>query len=143
MRLGTHQDYSGITLLWQDSVGGLEILTPDGEWIAVDIPVGCIGVIASEVMQQWSGDTLHATPHRVRVNHAQQLQKSRYSIAFFCETNHDCIVYPGALLHDRVGDAEHSAKQGNASIQPGTQPPIVIHSFLSEKYAQIMTPARV
>ena len=121
IRLGAHQDYSGITLLWQDSTGGLEILTPNYEWISVDIPPGCIGVMASEVMQRWSGDTLHAAPHRVRITDAQQLQKTRYSIAFFCETNHDCLVYPGSLLEEaNTADA-----------------PIVIKEFLSQKYDQI------
>ncbi|MBW4487371.1 MAG: hypothetical protein KME12_06235 [Trichocoleus desertorum ATA4-8-CV12] len=121
IRLGAHQDYSGITLLWQDSTGGLEVLTPNYEWVAVDIPPDCIGVLASEVMQRWSGDTLHAAPHRVRVTEAQQLQKTRYSIAFFCETNHDCVVYPGSLLNEpNLADA-----------------PIVIQEFLSQKYDQI------
>nr|WP_290224877.1 2OG-Fe(II) oxygenase family protein [Trichocoleus desertorum] len=121
IRLGAHQDYSGITLLWQDSTGGLEVLTPNYKWVAVDIPPGCIGVLASEVMQRWSGDTLHAAPHRVRVTDAQQLQKTRYSIAFFCETNHDCVVYPGSLL-----------QEANAADNP-----IVIKEFLDQKYNQI------
>lgn len=124
IRLAAHQDYSGITLLWQDSTGGLEILTPDREWIPIDIPPGCIGVIASEVMQRWSGDTLHAAPHRVRVTNAQQLQKTRYSIAFFCETNHDCVVQPGSLV-----------KSSNTTAEE----PIVIQTFLSNKYDQIFS----
>ncbi|MBE9177795.1 isopenicillin N synthase family oxygenase [Oculatella sp. LEGE 06141] len=124
IRLGAHQDYSGITLLWQDATGGLEILTPNREWISIDIPPGCIGIIASEVMQRWSGDTLHAAPHRVRVTNPQQLQKTRYSIAFFCETNHDCVVHPGSLLREANIRAEE---------------PIAIKSFLSKKYDQILS----
>jgi isopenicillin N synthase-like dioxygenase len=77
--------------------------------------------MASEVMQRWSGDTLHAAPHRVRITDAQQLQKTRYSIAFFCETNHDCLVYPGSLL-----------KEANTADDP-----IVIKEFLNQKYDQI------
>lgn len=122
IRLGAHQDYSGITLLWQDSTGGLEVLTPNYEWVAVDIPPGCIGVIASEVMQRWSGDTLHAAPHRVRVTDRQQLQKTRYAIAFFCETNHDCTVHPGSLLDATNADNE----------------PVVIKDFLNQRYDQIL-----
>ncbi|MBD2096436.1 isopenicillin N synthase family oxygenase [Trichocoleus sp. FACHB-591] len=125
VRLGAHQDYSGITLLWQDSTGGLEVLTPNYEWVAVDIPPGCIGVLASEVMQRWSGDTLHAAPHRVRITDAQQLQNTRYSIAFFCETNHDCVVYPGSLI----------------SEPSPADTPIVIQEFLDRKYDQIQNQA--
>lgn len=124
VRLAAHQDYSGVTLLWQDSTGGLEILTRDREWIPINIPPGCIGVIASEVMQRWSGDTLHAAPHRVCVTNAQQLQKTRYSIAFFCETNHDCVVQPGALVKNSDARAEK---------------PIVIKTFLRNKYDQIFS----
>ncbi|MBD0268793.1 MAG: isopenicillin N synthase family oxygenase [Cyanobacteria bacterium Co-bin8] len=121
IRLGAHQDYSGITLLWQDSTGGLEILTPEREWVAVDVPPGCIGVIAGEVMQRWSGNTLHSAPHRVRVAHRQQLAKTRYSVAFFCETNHDCVVYPGSLLGQAPSEAQ----------------PIAVGAFLNQKYDQI------
>lgn len=124
IRLAAHRDYSGITLLWQDSTGGLEILTPNREWIPIDIPPGCIGVIASEVMQRWSGGTLHAAPHRVRVTDAQQLQKTRYSIAFFCETNHDCVVQPGSLVK---------------SFDSRAEKPIAIKTFLRNKYDQIFS----
>lgn len=122
IRLGTHQDYSGITLLWQDATGGLEILTPANEWVAVDIPPGCIGVIVGEVTQRWSGNTLHSAPHRVRVANAQQLQNARYSIAFFCETNSDCVVYPGSLINE---------------TDPAAQS-ISVEQFLTQKYDQIM-----
>lgn len=128
IRLGAHQDYSGITLLWQDATGGLEILTPDHEWVAVDIPPGCIGVIVGEVMQRWSGGTLHGAPHRVRIANAQQLQKARYSIAFFCETNDDCVVYPGSLINNSEAYVlDHSRSK-----------PILIEKFLTQKYDQIM-----
>ncbi|HEY9621307.1 MAG TPA: 2OG-Fe(II) oxygenase family protein [Crinalium sp.] len=127
IRLGAHQDYSGLTLLWQDTTGGLEIFTPDHEWVPVDIPRGCIGVIVGEVMQRWSGGTLHGAPHRVRVANAQQLQKARYSIAFFCETNDDCVVYPGSLIHE----------SGVSELDCFNEP-IVIEQFLTQKYDQIM-----
>jgi isopenicillin N synthase-like dioxygenase len=123
IRLGAHQDYSGITLLWQDTTGGLEILTPEHEWVVIEIPTGYIGVIASEVMQRWSGGTLHAAPHRVRIIEPHQINQSRYSIAFFCETNHGCVVYPGALL----GEAQAEDREA-----------IAIKTFLSEKYDQIL-----
>ena len=123
IRLGAHRDYSGITLLWQDTTGGLEILTPEHEWVAIEIPTGYIGVIASEVMQRWSGGTLHAAPHRVRIVEPHQISQSRYSIAFFCETNHDCVVYPGALLGE---------------VQAEDREAIAIKTFLSQKYDQIL-----
>ncbi|MBD2311242.1 isopenicillin N synthase family oxygenase [Desertifilum sp. FACHB-1129] len=122
-RLGAHQDYSGITLLWQDSTGGLEIFTPQQEWIGIDIPSGCIGIIASELMQRWSGETLHGAPHRVRITNVQQAHMARYSIAFFCETNDDCMVYPRALIAGTNTSAEN---------------PIAIKTFLNNKYDQIL-----
>ena len=127
IRLGAHQDYSGITLLWQDTTGGLEILTPNQEWVAVDIPPGHIGVIVGEVMQRWSDGTLHGAPHRVRIANAQQLQQARYSIAFFCETNNDCVVYPGSLVHEPT---VHISRSKNK--------PILIEQYLTQKYDQIM-----
>lgn len=148
IRLGAHQDYSGITLLWQDVTGGLEILTPGNEWVAVDIPAGCIGVIVGEVMQCWSGGTLHGAPHRVRIASAQQLQKSRYSIAFFCETNDECMVYPGSLVSEptvylsnrSTSNSTNKSKNNltNNQVNNLTNEPIVIRKYLAQKYDQIM-----
>lgn len=33
--LGSHTDLQCFTLLWQDMVGGLQVLTKDGQWIKV------------------------------------------------------------------------------------------------------------
>jgi isopenicillin N synthase-like dioxygenase len=35
--LGSHTDLQLFTLLWQDHVGGLQVLNKDGQWIKVRI----------------------------------------------------------------------------------------------------------
>jgi isopenicillin N synthase-like dioxygenase len=92
LRAGEHTDYGSITLLFQDAVGGLEICTRQGEWIAVpDLP-GSILVNMGDAMQRWTNDRLRSTPHRV-VNPVGELAKrSRYSAALFCDPNPDVEI---------------------------------------------------
>lgn len=95
-RAGTHSDYGTLTLLFQDSVGGLEIQNPHtGAFLpATPIP-GTIVVNVGDLLARWSNDLLRSTLHRVVAppgNNSQALDVEaitpiRQSIAFFCNPN--------------------------------------------------------
>jgi isopenicillin N synthase-like dioxygenase len=42
--IGAHSDFELFTLLLQSDVGGLEVLSPDGKWVAADPLPGTIVV---------------------------------------------------------------------------------------------------
>jgi isopenicillin N synthase-like dioxygenase len=54
--LGDHTDPGVITLLLQDSIGGLQTRTREGEWIDVEPQPGTIVVNLGDVMQVWTND---------------------------------------------------------------------------------------
>jgi len=92
VRAGEHSDYGSITLLFQDEVGGLEVQTKTGEWIsALAIPDTVI-VNTGDLMQRWTNDVFCSTKHRVMIPNDHRLQRSRYSIAFFCHPNDDTEI---------------------------------------------------
>jgi isopenicillin N synthase-like dioxygenase len=92
IRAGAHADYGSITLLFQDQVGGLEILTADGQWHAAPSIPDTILVNTGELMARWSNDVFRSTVHRVGLPTGATVGRSRYSIAFFCNPNPDVEI---------------------------------------------------
>jgi isopenicillin N synthase-like dioxygenase len=85
---GEHTDYGNITLLATDDVGGLEIRTRSGKWLAAPpMPEAFICNIGDS-LTRWSNDTYVSTPHRVVNRYA----RDRYSIAFFLDPNPDALL---------------------------------------------------
>lgn len=85
-----HRDYGAITLLAQDGVPGLEVLTPDDEWMIVDPDPEVLIVNTGEVMYRWSNGRLMRTPHRV-INASG---RERYSIPFFFDPDVRSVIEP-------------------------------------------------
>ena len=91
-----HTDYGGLTLLAQDSVGGLEVRTLSGEWVeAIPMP-GTIVVNVGDLLGRWTNDRFHSNAHRV-VNTSG---KERQSIAVFFDPHPDTVIDPRDLLDD-------------------------------------------
>jgi len=93
-RAGAHSDYGTLTLLFQDSVGGLEVMNPNtGVFIpATPIP-GTIIINVGDLLARWSNDVLRSTLHRVvappakLISSTETITPLRQSIAFFCNPN--------------------------------------------------------
>ncbi|SJX64836.1 related to gibberellin 20-oxidase [Sporisorium reilianum f. sp. reilianum] len=96
-RAGEHSDYGSITLLFQDSVGGLEAKNPHtGVYHAADPIPGTIVVNVGDLLARWSNDQLRSTLHRVKAPQAvdanAEYTPTRYSIAFFCNPNENQLI---------------------------------------------------
>jgi isopenicillin N synthase-like dioxygenase len=86
---GAHTDWGGITLLAQDSSGGLEVRNLAGEWIdAPPIPDAYI-VNLGDLMARWTNDVYSSNMHRVKNNRSGGV---RYSIPFFMSPSPDAKV---------------------------------------------------
>lgn len=90
--LGAHTDLQCFTLLWQDSVGGLQVLTKEGQWIKVPPVEGTFVVNIGDFLMRLSNDCFQSTVHRV-FNYAAV---DRYSMPFFFGFNFNevCAVLP-------------------------------------------------
>ncbi|NMF64102.1 isopenicillin N synthase family dioxygenase [Brasilonema octagenarum] len=87
VRAGEHSDYGSITLLFQDEVGGLEVRTASGKWIAAAPTPDTIVVNTGDLMERWTNHVFCSTKHRVMIQNDDTLNQSRYSVAFFCHPN--------------------------------------------------------
>lgn len=65
VRAGAHSDYGSITLLFQDSAGGLQVQSPSGEYVDATPIEGTCVVNAGDLLARWSNDTIKSTVHRV------------------------------------------------------------------------------
>ncbi|MBD2208161.1 isopenicillin N synthase family oxygenase [Calothrix sp. FACHB-1219] len=92
VRAGEHSDYGSITLLFQDNIGGLEVQTITGEWIAAPSIPGTVIVNTGDLMQRWTNHVFCSTKHRVINPSDRTMKQSRYSVAFFCHPNDDTEI---------------------------------------------------
>ena len=85
--VGKHSDYGYLTVLKQDSAGGLEVeLEGDKWWIDVPPTPGAFVVNLGDALEHATGGLLRATPHRVRQRPAAGTPgaaRSRLSWPFF------------------------------------------------------------
>ena len=63
--VGPHTDFGVLTVLCQDSVGGLQIEDVNGEWIEAPPVEGSLVVNVADLLSRWTDGAYKSTPHRV------------------------------------------------------------------------------
>ena len=117
-RLGVHTDFDSLTLLFQDSFGGLKIKLPvTGEWIDAPPIESALVMNIGHVLSRWSNgmwvffrqrnttdhcpDYLISTVHRVHLSTNElsyqgegneRMTRSQYSIPFFVVSKKDAVM---------------------------------------------------
>ena len=123
-----HTDFGVITLLHQDPGGGLEIQSPQGDWLSAPYVPETLVVNLGQLMARWTNDVYRATPHRV----VNRLERDRFSIPFFFNPDHhasvECIASctgPGRpAKYAPVLAGEHIAEL--VRINQGYEPPSTV-----------------
>ena len=86
--IGPHTDYGYLTILAQQRVPGLEILTQEGDWIEAPAREGHFLVNNADLCRFWTNERFRSAPHRV-INKTGQ---RRHSIPFFTATRSDVVL---------------------------------------------------
>ncbi len=69
--VGPHTDFGVLTVLCQDSVGGLQVQDINGDWITAPPIDGTLIVNVADLLARWTDGAYKSTPHRV-VNRSGQ-----------------------------------------------------------------------
>ncbi|EOD46990.1 putative 2og-fe oxygenase superfamily protein [Neofusicoccum parvum UCRNP2] len=85
--LGSHTDLQLFTLLWQDHIGGLQVLTKEGQWIKAKPVEGTIIVNIGDFLMRLSNDIFKSNVHRVY----NRSREERVSMPFFFGLNFNCV----------------------------------------------------
>jgi isopenicillin N synthase-like dioxygenase len=83
--IAPHTDSTFMTLLAQNDIPGLQLLTQSGDWIEAPVIPGTFVVNSGELLKRWTNERFLATPHRV-INRSGS---ERFSIPFFFDASID------------------------------------------------------
>jgi len=85
-----HTDFGVLTILLQDSLGGLQVRHQNGEWIDVPPIEGSFICNIGDLLERWTNGKLKSTIHRV----LNTSGKDRLSIPVFFDPNSDAWIDP-------------------------------------------------
>jgi isopenicillin N synthase-like dioxygenase len=122
IRAAPHEDINLITLLCEASDSGLEILTREGEWIAVECGPGEIVADAGDMLSRVVNDVIPSTTHRV-VTRQGGHTRHRYALPYFAHPYPDCDLSVIDTFVPAEGHARHA--------------PITARDFLTERLKEI------
>lgn len=123
VRAGEHSDYGSLTLLFQDSRGGLQVRSPKGTFVdATPIP-GAIVINAGDLLARWSNDTIKSTKHRVvepppnPEDESSDSYPPRYSVAYFCNPNFERTIEAIPGTFEETGKKYEGIKSGDYLVK--------------------------
>lgn len=86
--VGPHTDFGVLTVLCQDSVGGLQVENMQDEWIEAPPIEGTLVVNVADLLARWTDGAYKSTPHRV-VNSSGN---ERLSLVFAFDPDPDTLI---------------------------------------------------
>lgn len=86
--VGPHTDFGVLTVLCQDSVGGLQIEDANGDWIEAPPIDGTLIVNVADLLSRWTDGAYRSTPHRVINNSGRE----RVSLVLAYDPDPDTMI---------------------------------------------------
>lgn len=124
VRAGAHEDINVITLLLGAEEPGLQVLSRQGQWLAVNPAPGSLVVNVGDMLQRLTNGVLRSTTHRVVNPPSERARHARFSMPYFLHFNPDFLI---RSLPSCVGD-------GRADQYPE---PITADGYLQERLREI------
>jgi len=107
-----HCDAGGFTMLQQDDVGGLEIMSRAGDWIVVPPVENSFVVNIGDSMKMWTNHRFASTLHRV----VNRYGRERYSIGVFANPDYDTVITPLGTCVDDANPARFETMNSGEAL---------------------------
>jgi isopenicillin N synthase-like dioxygenase len=120
-RVAPHTDWGILTLLdRQQGYGGLEVQSPEDNWVSAPYVPGALTVNIGDLLARWTGDRWRSTRHRVLPPQDSAPDEDLVSLIMFCETDVDTVVTSlpspvGHVDHPSVTAGEYLLERGSAA----------------------------
>ncbi|MDF1748567.1 MAG: 2-oxoglutarate and iron-dependent oxygenase domain-containing protein [Alphaproteobacteria bacterium] len=86
--VGPHTDFGVLTVLCQDTVGGLQVQDVSGDWIQAPPIEGTLLVNVGDLLARWTDGSYKSTPHRVVNSSGRQ----RLSLVLAYDPNPETLI---------------------------------------------------
>ncbi|MFD6026883.1 isopenicillin N synthase family dioxygenase [Streptomyces griseoluteus] len=140
--VGAHKDYGFLTLLLQDTVGGLQVQRADGGFHEVPPVEGAFVVNLGELLEVATNGYLVATNHRVV---SPPAATERYSVPFFYNPSLDARIAPVPFPHAEKARGISTDPSNPLFAEYGyneLKGKLRAHPLVAEKHhASLLTPA--
>lgn len=144
-----HSDWGFLTLILQDSIGGLQLLKGNGEWLSVPTHENTLVVNCGDFTSLLTRGLFKSPMHRVTLSNSE-----RYSMVFFYYPDYEALLQPivteknvarnGAdgygqdysLLRDQSQDADNKVVHSNVTMKKEWES-MPFGEFILHKWAQV------
>lgn len=113
--VGEHTDYGILTILKQDTLGGLQVKV-QGQWVEAPPMPDTFVCNIGDMLDRMTGGLYRSTPHRVRNSSGQ----GRFSFPFFFDPNFQAKVQPITGLDQPSDDAAERWDKSSVHSFSGT-----------------------
>ena len=110
---GPHTDFGVLTVLYQDSIGGLQVQDLAGGWIDAPPMDGTLVINVGDLLERWTGGAYRSTPHRV-INASGQ---ERLSLVLAYDPGPDTVIDAHQILGTNAVTVEDPISCGDYLIR--------------------------
>ena len=103
-----HTDFGVLTMLLQDTSGGLQVRAKSGEWIEAPPIPGTLVCNIGDLLARWSNNRFASTVHRV----INRTSSARYSVPVFFDPHTDTVIDPVDLGVSKVDSLFEPVRTG-------------------------------
>ncbi|KAG8962884.1 hypothetical protein FRC03_003671 [Tulasnella sp. 419] len=148
IRAGAHSDYGSLTLLFQQTHGGLQVLLPslpgqpsdEARWLDAPVIKDAVLVNIGDLMDFWTAGKFKSTLHRVKMPQTSEEAKPRFSIAYFLHPDDE--VRLARIIPSDVKEEEDTSFKRSAKSRFGVDPneaPLTAKEWLERRLTATYT----